>query len=1082
MKSKKLLTIGLYALLLIQAISAQNKIVLRGTVTDKQTGESVIGVNVIEYDKDRRIINGSITDVNGNYVLNVSDPDAIIMFSVIGYKAREFPLEGRGTLSIQLEADSYELEEATIVAESKTDPLTGLSERNLATSREKVDLSELKHMGTVSAEEALVGKVTGLDIMASSGDPGSGSSIVIRGLGSLGNAQPLIVIDGIPQTIVVSPDFDFASADQERIGDLVNIAPQDIKTIEVLKDAGSTAQWGSKGADGVLMIETFRGNKGKTQFQYESKYTLNIQPPPIPMLNGDEYSMLQLEEWHNAQGIFEIPQEIAYDPSYIDFYNYNKNTDWVDAVSRNGFINEQFFKVSGGGEKTRYYTSLNYTNDVGTTMNTSLDRISTRMNLDYNVSSKLRFLVEFSYTNTNRENNYEFRVADEATGRVQNTNIREMAYRKAPNMSIYEYDSKGNPTGEFFTPIYSYQGIGTEYFNPVAVGKLSKNDVNENRVMNNYTLNYRITPWMRFQQLVSFQYVNRKSSRFLPYNAIGADWLDGKNNESFERNQVVNQIITRSQLFFFPRINTNHVFTGTLMFETDQSSDEASALMGRNGGSTSIQDPAANPRLNYISSTQAQTRILGLFGSAGYVMYDRYIINANLRADASSRFGANNRWGLFPSFSTAWRFSEEAFLENLAILSSGKLSYSYGLAGKQPGNPYDRHAIFNSVASGQYIEAPIIVPLQVQLANLKWQTLYSHNLRLDVGLMNDRLTFTGEIYRKVTEDLLWENYSIPKSSGYTSLKWFNGGSVENKGWEFQTFMTVISRSTMNLSINFNISRNVNTFLSFPENFNNERDQSIGNYEFPRRANVGQPIGSFYGFNYLGVWPSDEDVVALDKEGNVLIDVNGDPIPLTFKNTYQFQGGDAIYEDVNNDGTIDIFDVRYLGDSNPDFIGGFGANFNYKNFRVFTQWHFRYGFMIVNEIAMRTEGMLGRDNQSKAVLNRWRTQGQDEENMLPRAYLDHPANNLGSNRYVEPGDFMRLVNLTFSYDLPKSVTNALRLRSMDVGFTMRRIFTFTRYSGADPEISPNIEDPFWFGTDRARTPPPRAYTISLSIGF
>ncbi len=1082
MKTGKIIAAFIFLILVCIESQAQNKVVLRGNVKDAKTGELLIGVNVIEYDKDRRIVGGTITDVNGNYVLNVTNSDAIISFSVIGYTAKEFPLQDRTTLNVELESESYDLEEIVITAKSTADPLTGIADRNMASSRVKVDMSEMSHLGAVSAEEALVGKVTGLDIMSLSGDPGSGSSLVIRGLGSLGNARPLIVIDGVPQTISISSDFTFTSADMEDIGDLVNIAPQDIKSIEVLKDAGSTAQWGSKGADGVLQIETFRGRKGKTRFDYQGKYTLNYQPPPIPMLNGNEYIMLQLEEWHNAQGIFELPPEIAFDPTFIDFYNYNKNTDWVDAVTQNGFINEQSFRLSGGGEKTRYYASLNLHDNVGTTINTGLQRITTRINLDYNVSTKLRFSIEFSYTDTHRDNNYEFRVADEVSGRIKNTNIREMAYRKAPNMSIYEYDNQGRLTGEFFTPIYSYQGTGTDYFNPVAVGELSSNDMQEYRVMNNYSLHYNIFPWVRFQQLISFQYLNKNVASFLPYNAIGADWLNSKNNETFERDQTITQIITRTQLFFNPRINSNHVINGSLMFETDQQLNEFVAVGGRNGPSVAIQDPAAGLPVNLINSKLEETHVLGSFASISYVLMDRYILQGNLRADASSRFGSNSRWGLFPSFGAAWRFSSEPFMDGFKLLSDGKINYSYGLAGKQPGGAYDRHGIYNTPRIPQYIQNPIVVQEQIQLANLKWQTVYSHNLKLDLGFMEDRFTIVGELYKKITKDLLWKNYKIPKSSGYPTLNWFNGGSVENKGWELALYANPVRTNNTSVNLNFNISRNINSFLEFPDNFNTERDQNIGNYQYPRRAKLGEPVGSFYGFNYLGVWPSDDAVIATNEDDNPLLDVNGDHIPLTYKGTYIFQGGDANYEDRNHDGVIDIYDVINLGDSNPDFIGGFGSNIGWKNYRVSMQWYYRTGFMIVNEIAMRTEGMLGRDNQSKAVLHRWRSQGQDAEDIIPRAYLNHPANNLGSNRYVEPGDFLRLVNLTLSYKLPKEVCNRIRVRTIDMAFTMRRILTLTNYSGQDPEVPQIVRDPFWFGTDNARTPPPKEFTLSIAVGF
>lgn len=1062
--------------------NGQSSFVVRGSVTDKETGDAIPGATIMEYDENKRIVSGTITDLNGNYTLKVSNKEVFVGYSFIGYISQEIQLNGRNMMNVELEPEAYGIDEVVVVATGSFDPLTGLSERNMASSVVKVDMEGAVDMVGVSAEEALAGKVSGLDILSVSGDPGSGSSIVIRGLGSLGNSKPLIVVDGIPQAVSLGSDIDLSAADQEDIGDLVNIAPQDIKSITVLKDAGSTAQWGSKGADGVLQIETYRGKKGKTRFDYQGKYTLNVQPPPIPMLNGDEYIILQSEEWKNARGIYIKPDELAYNPNYIDFHNYSQNTDWVDAITRNGYINEQFFKLSGGGNRTRYYSSFNMLQNTGTTINTGLKRVTTRTNLDYNVSEKLRFAVQFSYSNSDKEGNYIFRVYDELTGRYQRTNLREMAYRKAPNMSIYEYDPDGNLTGEFFTPINSYQGSGTQYFNPVAVGTYSINDVDENRVMNNFTLNYQIASWLRFQQMVSFQYINQKENQFLPYNAIGADWLNGMNNESREDNTTDTKILTRSQLFFFFNKNSKHLISGSLMFETDQQTSETSVLKGQKGPSTQILDPAANSPINYLGTGASETHTLGLFGNINYIIADKYIFLANLRFDGSSRFGKNNRWGMFPSTGIAWRFASEPFMSHFESLSSGKLSYSYGLAGKQPGGAYDRHAIYNTVNPGQYIEDPIIVSRQIQLSNLKWQTLYSNNLKLEVGFFKDRLMFTGELYRKVTRDLLWKNYSIPASSGYATLKWFNGGSVENKGWEMMIYLRPYQRNKKSITFNFNINKNINTFLEFPPNFNNERDENIGNAQFPRRADAGLPIGTFYGFNYLGVWSSDEDVKAYNEDGEVLLDVNGDPVPLSYKGTYLFQGGDARYEDRNHDGKIDILDVMNLGDSNPDLMGGFGANIIMNNFRISTQWHYRLGFQIVNEIAMNTEGMLGRDNQSLAVLNRWRIPGQDDESLLPRAYLGHPANNLGSNRYVEDGDFLRLINLTMAYELPKSICNKLKVRSIDLSLTVRKLFTFTNYSGQDPEIPQVIEDPFWFGTDRANTPPPKAYSLSLSFGF
>ena len=1070
--------------LVLFPVFALGQSVIRGTVTDSEDGSRIPGATVTGNDSVRRIITGTITDPNGNYNLLVKNPDGIFIVSFIGYESFEFTLNGREVIDVVLSPSTIQMEEVMITADADYNTLTGVAQRDITGSQVRMDMVDSKHLGIVSAEEALQGQVSGLDIM-SSGDPGGGSQIVIRGLSSLGGSTPLIVVDDIPQDIRIDEGFDFGSADQEDIGDLVNISPQDIKSIDVLKDAASAAVWGSRGADGVLVIKTQRGRRGKTRFEYQGKYTVNVQPPPIPMLNGDEYIMMQLEQLHNQLGLFEVPPEIAVDRDYVDFYNYSKNTDWVDAISQTGFINDQYFKVSGGGDKTRYFASVNFQNNRGTTMNTSLNRLSTRVNIDYNISSKIRFTVNFNYTNSAKEDNYEFRLDLDEDGDKEKVNVRQMAYIKAPNMAIWEHDENGNLTGEYFTPIFSYQGDGNEFFNPVAVANLSSNDQNQNQVQNSFVLDYNMLSWLRFRQTLSFQYLNTKKKQYLPIDAIGTDWLDDLNNRSWEQNNTTTRIMTRSQLSFIPRFkNQAHSFSSIVTAEAEMSTGEWATLATSRGPGGDIRDPAANAPISDTKSGSSNARALGLLVSINYKLKDRYIFSSNARIDGSSKFGVNQRWGLFPSASAGWRFSEEAIFANISSLSNALLRVSWGQTGKQPTSPYDRHAIFNTNTTGpnQYIENPIIVQQQAQLENLKWQTVSAWNFGLDLGFLMDRIILTAEVYNNITEDILWKNYKIPKSSGYTTLKWFNGGKLQNKGWEFFTRVGIIGRANLTWDVNFNIANNLNVFLEFPGNFNNEVATNIGNGQYPRRADIGQPIGAFYGFRYLGVWPSDEDVVALDAEGNVLTDVNGNLLPLTFNKQYQFVGGDAKYEDINHDGNIDLLDVVYLGDSNPNIIGGFGSVLGWKQFRFSFQFHYRSGFQIVNEVAMDSEGMLGRDNQSKAVLKRWRIQGQDEPGMLPRAYMDHPANNLGSDRYVENGDFIRLNNVTLSYALPSRICSRIHLNSLDFAFTLRRILTLTRYTGQDPEIRQVGDDPFWFGTDNARTPVPQSFVFSMSLGF
>jgi TonB-linked SusC/RagA family outer membrane protein len=1081
MKELKQTALLLLALFSFAFASAQQKTIIRGRVIDKSDKTTVVGANVIEYDKDSRIINGTICNVNGDFVLEMRDVRNIVKVSFIGYITKEVKVDPTKPMTIELEISSHEFEAVVVSAQAKGyHSLTNVDDRDNASSRVKVDLKESREAGMLTVSDALQGKVSGLDILSSSGDPGAGSRLVIRGLSSMGNSKPLIVIDGIPQNDPPNyANFILGSANAEDIGNLVNIAVQDIKSVEILKDAASTSQYGSRGADGVLVIETHKGRLGKVQIDYSYKTSLNIQPPSIPMLSGDEYIMLQLEELQNSKGVFDVPPEIAYDPSYADFYNYSKNTDWIRAITKNALTQDHYFSVSGGGEKARYFTSLSYVSEGGTTINTSSKRFSTRVNLDYYLSKKLIFSVLFNYTNNKTNGNFTFNKGNPVT----EMSVRKMAYIKAPNMSIWQYDANGNPTGEYFTPINSYQGDGATYFNPVAVAQLGKDNSIGNNLSNSFVLNYTFRPWLSFRETVSFEIDGSKSNNFLPYNAVGSDWLAWTVNKAEEGNNINQGFNTETQVSFnAPFENKKHVLSGSLNWITNSSRYEWMNIQSNKTPSVDIQDPSANAQVNWIGTGSGESRLLGALLSLNYKYADKYMLQTILREDAHTSFGANHRWGLFKGISAAWRFSEEPFLKNLPFLGESKLKASWGVSGKQPDDPYARFATYNSSSPNSYMTHTGIVPTQIQLNNLQWESITTTNVGLDLSLFKDRLNITAEVYKKKTSNLLFKNDTIPFSSGFETLKFLNGGVIENKGFDLMIDYKIINNEKLRWSVNFNVSRNSNAFTELPPNFNSEKSTSINNGEYPLRIVAGEPIGSFFGFKYQGVYSTDAEAVAKDASGNVMYDNVGAPIPMTYQGTYTFRGGDAKYADINHDGKIDLNDVVYIGDSNPSYYGGFGTAARYKNFDFSCSFQYRLGFNIINGIAIETQGMNDKNNQSKAVLSRWRVQGQDEPGMLPRAYLNNPANNLGSDRYVEKGDFLRMLNLMIGYRVGQKFCDKLKLRSLTITLSARKMMTITKYSGQDPEVGQDASDPFWIGVDNARTPPPRILTCALSIGF
>ncbi len=1078
-KIKKTIILILILFSFVGAFS-QTKTTIRGKVVDQKDRSAIVGATIVESDKTNRVVNGTITDADGNFVYQMKNPANTLKVSVIGYQSKEFKPNPLKPVTIELTSSDVQLDQVTITAKTKSDnQLTNIDERDNASSRVKIDLMQMKDQGITSAADALQGKVAGMDIISASGDPGSGSQIVIRGLSSMGNNKPLIVIDGIIQDNIPS-NFNLSSANTEDISNLINIALQDIKSIEVLKDAASTAIYGSRGADGVLLIETNRGRMGKVQFDYQYKSSINFQPPAIPMLNGDEYTMLQLEEWHNSKGVYTVPPEIAYNKDFVDFYNYSANTDWLGAITHTAVTNDHYFKVSGGGEKTRYFTSFSYVDEGGTTINTGAKRFSTRVNLDYFLSKKLLFTVQFDYTNNQINGNLS----------INGQNIRQMAYLKAPNMSIWKHDADGKLTGEYFTPINSYQGDGYSYFNPVAVAKLGKMDESDNRLENTFRLKYSILDWLVFRETVSFQYSGTKSYNFLPYNAIGSDWLAWTVNKAEESNNLFNAFKTETMLSFdIPVKNKDHMVSGAASWSTNQSAYEWMNIQSNKAPTTSIQDPAIGGQINWMGSGTGKNRDLGALLNMNYKYKDKYMVQTILRADANAAFGANNHWGLFKGVSAAWRFSSEPFLDGAkGWLGESKLKASWGLSGRAPSDPYARYATYGTTSAGSYITNPAIVPNTIQLDNLKWESVSQTDFGWEINLFKDRLFFSGDLYRKMTTNILFTNYNIPTSSGFNQLAFLNGGEIKNTGWELSFNYKVVQTKDWLVSLDFNTSQNINSFVKLPDNYNPELS-TIGNGSYPNKLVAGQPIGSFFGFKYLGVFASDADAMAKDALGNTLYDSKHNPIPLNYNGTYTFRGGDAHYADLNHDGKIDLNDVTYIGDSNPLLVGGFGSTFRYKHWTLSLNFYYRVGYDILNMIAMQTQGLgstsgsdNGKNNQSKAVLSRWRVQGQNYPGLLPRAYIDNPANNLGSDRYVEKGDFMRLNNVTFGYQFSQELCRKLGLQSASVNASARKLFTLTNYSGQDPEVGQNAADPFNVGRDYANTPPPKVLTISLAVGF
>ena len=1053
MKTNKLYTSILICMIIHTSLFGQASNVLKGKVSDLVTGEPLVGVTVIEVNEVNRTLNGTVTDMNGNFALRLSNPKTWVKISYVGYKTEEFTIDGQEFLEVPLREESRELDEVVITYEGKkVGGFIPVSERDMTGSVEKVDMSELEEVKVSSIGEMLQGRASNVDITMASGDPGAGMSVRIRGTASIsGSNQPLIVVDGVPFEIELDNDFDFSAVTQEQFSGLLNIAPEDILAIQVLKDAAATAVWGSRGANGVLLIETKRGSKGKTSFEYLFKLGIQQQPKSVPLLDGDSYSMLMLEGILNA-GSTEIPDELAYNKEWEEYYNYSQNTDWLENITRRGFSHDHNFSMSGGGESALYRFSAGYMGQEGTTVGTNYQRFTSRFNLDYNVSRKLLFSGDLSYTHSNNDLSYE----ESAVSR----RVRALAYVKAPNMSIYDYSPEGILSSNYFSPAENFQGQGSQWYNPVAMANEATWNRKQHRLRTKLQMKYEIMNNLVFQSFVAYDLDNQLENKFLPEIVTGMPWTSSYVNLASGMDYQSSVLESQSQLIYTYLKSNIHKVTSMVAFTLSDKKN------GWYYGSTSnLPSPyltfyAQDAPVYWLGNGYSRNRMVAFLGFVHYSLLDRYLVQFNIRREGSSRFGYASRWGNFPSISVAYRISSEPFMKKLNSLNDLKVRFSYGVNGNQPGGSY---GYFNLYSTGQeYIDMPVVIPTNLQLDHFRWEKNAQINYGIDLFAFKNYLEIHLDFYKQESKDLLWENLSLPATSGFPRIT-RNWGSMENRGWEVMSVLDVLRRERLKLEVNFNIAHNENKITEIPENFDFEYQSEADNGQYARRAVEGHPIGAFYGFRYLGVYPTDMDAVAKDAEGHTIYDLQGKPLYMRYGNAdgYRFRGGDAIYEDINHDGLINELDIVRLGDSNPDFLGGFGSKFTWKNMVVTLFFHYRLGQDIVNSTKIYNENMYSRNNQSVSVLKRWRRQGDVTE--IPRALYNQGYNWLGSDRFVEDGSFVRFKSASISYNFRKIAEKA-RLREFKLNLMVYNLYTWTRYTGVDPEVPLLSNDPFFIGED------------------
>jgi TonB-linked SusC/RagA family outer membrane protein len=512
------------------------------------------------------------------------------------------------------------------------------------------------------------------------------------------------------------------------------------------------------------------------------------------------------------------------------------------------------------------------------------------------------------------------------------------------------------------------------------------------------------------------------------------------------------------------------------VFQEAMTSNTASSLLV----DPSIGSRTQNAELKAVSGMN-QNRSVGALIGAQYGFKDKYLFNVTMRGDGNSRFGPNYRYGLFPSLSMRYRLSEEKFLRDVKFLDDLSLRASYGIAGEAPRSDYLFYNTY-STYDYTYLGEAGVIPSRMELKNLRWQKLHGTNIGFNLSMFGARFRMDGEIYRNRTKDMFFDGLQIGSYTGFNSL-FMNVGTMDNQGWEIAVWTQPYKTKTLTVGFDFNLSANQNIIREISEFYPNTRGDVTKNGEYLRLLQVNNPFGSFYGYRYKGVYSDRSATVAKDAKGAPIIGPNGQIIYMRFNypsTDYIFQPGDAMYEDINNDGNINYMDVVYLGNSNPKLSGGFGPSVTWKNLRITTFFSFRWGYNVINGTKMNTTNMFLFDNQNTSVLSRWRKEGDVTD--VPRALINGGFNWLGSDRYVEDASYVRFRTITARYTFNKKVLSKLKFRSLSGFVTAENLFTFTNYLGQDPEVSFRGSDPFRVSYDYSMTPPARTITFGLVAGF
>ena len=996
-----------------------------GKVTDASTGKILPGVNIII--KGTTI--GLISDSDGKFTVDVPSQNSILVFSFIGYKSKEFEVGNKNLLEIRLDKENIQLNEVVAIgygSQKKRD----ISGSIVSVSSASIDKTPIKDVMA-----ALQGRAPGVQVVSNSGAPGDGITVTVRGQSSLNSGNsPLYVIDGVP--IETSSLSTLNGYEQHQLSPLASINPQDIESIEILKDAASTSIYGSRAANGVVLITTKRGQAGKAKINVNFYTGISNITRHLGVLNASQWRDIIIDTYKNLDAYNNATTATEPHWTAIDSLNpmNSGDVDWQSVMYRTARQYQTDISVTGGASNYKYALTTSYLDQDGIFLASNFKRLTSRLNTEFKVNDNLNigYNLAFSHDINNRIN---------AGGTGNNSLVQSILVRPPVYSLTY-------PDG---SPIYYFNGKR----NPVGLAIEATHLATTNRLTGNQYLEYQFFKGLKFRTSVSLDLISLKEEEFYPTTI---DYRAGYNSGSVAASN--NLTWANENYFTYDKsVNDIHNFTAMAGFSQQEWKLEVTGLSGMYFASDNITTLNGAGTISGQSINRTTEHgLTSFFGRVSYNYKGKYLIQSNMRADGSSRFGKDKRFGYFPSASVAWRFSDEAFMQKYNFLDDAKLRFSVGQTGNEAIGNYTSQGEF---ALGTFLTYSSAYPSSMPNAGLTWETTTQYDLGLDLTLFESRVNFSADVYDKKTSNLLFA-VPIPETTGFSSIT-ENIGSIQNKGLE-------LSLTTYNLTgkfkwnTNFNIGLNRNKVVSLPDNVLTNGYIQNGLYSILK---VGEPIGTFYGYKFLGVYSRDEDNVNLVKNGS--------------SNGKVFRGGDPIWDDLNGDHVIDSSDKQIIGNAQPKFTGGFNNDFSYKNFSLSIFFQFSYGNDIYSNLNMMRNWVFAYNNVSTDALNRWKVQG-DVTN-FPRPIRNDPLGNeynRVSDRWVEDGSYIRLKNVRFSYDVPKTIVSKIKLSGVQAYVTGENLITWTHYTAYDPDVSSFSGTQI--GIDDGSYPQSRTIILGLNVQF